>query len=104
MLAVVQVSLLVWDQMRVAHAAREGARILAVTNDPDQAQQAALRAGDLDSSRATIVIDPADRPAGTPSRVTIRYRPGVIVPYVGRFAPEVMLTAVVWIRVERDVP
>ncbi|MGH2830784.1 MAG: TadE family protein [Actinomycetota bacterium] len=104
MLCVAQVSLLVWNHMRVAHAAREGARELAVTNDVRAAEAAALRAGSLDASRATILIGPDDRPAGTSSRVTVRYRARMVVPFIARFAPEIEVTGTVWMRVERDPP
>lgn len=104
MLAVVQVSLLVWDQLRVAHAAREGARVLALTNEPTEAADAALRAANLDPGLASVEIAPDDRPIGTPSRVTVRYRSRVVVPFMGRFAAEFTLEATVWMRVERDPP
>jgi len=104
MLAVVQISLLAWDQMRVAHAAREGARMLALANDVAAVKEAALQAGALDGERTTIEVAPDSRPAGTPSRVTIRYRPRIVVPLIGRYVPEVTITATVWMRVERDGP
>lgn len=104
MLTVVQVSLLVWDQMRVVHAAREGARVLAVTNEAGATKDAAVRAGDLEAERTTVDLGPPDRPAGTPSFVSIRYRPRIVVPYVGRFVPEFDVRAAAWIRVERDPP
>jgi Flp pilus assembly protein TadG len=102
LLLVAQVSLLVWDQLRITHAAREGARELAVGNDDERAREAALRAGDLDSERTSIEVEPAERPAGTPARVTVRYRPAVVVPMVARFVPEVELTASASMRMERD--
>ncbi|HVL88923.1 MAG TPA: TadE family protein [Actinomycetota bacterium] len=104
MLVVVQVSLLAWDQMRVAHAAREGARALALANDASAAEEAALEAGRLERERAGIEIAPEARPAGTAARVTVVYRPRMLVPFVGRYAPEVTLNATVWMRVERDPP
>jgi Flp pilus assembly protein TadG len=102
LLLVAQVSLLVWDQLRITHAAREGARELSVTNDDGRAREAALRAGDLDAERTSVEVEPAERPAGTPVRVTVRYRPAVVVPLVARFVPEVELSASASMRVERD--
>lgn len=104
MLAVVQVSLIAWDQMRLAHAAREGARALAVFNDAGAVKDAVARAGDFDQNQLDVQIGPSQRPAGTPSSVTVLYRPPIVVPYIGRFVPEVTLRAIAWIRVERDPP
>lgn len=102
LLLVAQVSLLVWDQLRITHAAREGARELSVSNDDERAVQAALRAGDLDAERTSVEVEPAERPAGTPALVRVRYRPAVVVPLVARFVPEVTLAAAASMRVERD--
>lgn len=104
MLAVAQVSLLAWDQMRLGHATREAARTLALVNDPAAVKEAATHAGRFDDDRVTIEIAPDSRPAGTTSRVTVRYRPRVLVPFIGRYVPDITLTATVWMRVERDGP
>lgn len=104
MLAVAQVALLAWDQLRVAHAAREGARVLATVNDAAAVKEAAIRAADLDDARTEVQIAPSSRPAGTASRVTVRYRPRIVVPMIGRYVPPVVLTASVWMRVEKDGP
>jgi Flp pilus assembly protein TadG len=102
MLLIVQVALLVSQQLRVAHAAREGARQAAVWNDDARAREAALRAGALDPDRTEVDVSPAERPVGSPVRVTVRYRPAVVVPLVGRFVPEAVLSASVEMRVERE--
>lgn len=102
MLAVVQVGLLVWDQLRVTHAAREGAREMSVWNDDARAREAALRAGDLDPDRAQIEVEPVERPVGSSVTVTVRYRPAVVVPFVSRFVASMTLSSAVSMRVERD--
>ena len=103
LLLVVQVALIVAEQLVVQHAAREGAREAAVWNDDARARDATLRAGNLDSARASIDVSPSDRPVGSPVKVTVRYRVPLVVPYVSRFLPEdVTLTASSVYRVERE--
>lgn len=103
LLLVVQVALVVAEQLIVQHAAREGAREAAVWNDDGKARDAAIRAGNLDTDRASIDVTPSDRPVGTPVLVTVRYRVPLIVPYVARFLPaEVTLQASSEYRVERE--
>lgn len=103
LLLIVQIALVVSEQLVVQHAAREGAREAAVSNDDARAREAALRAGALDEERADIEISPVDRPVGSPVRVTIRYRVPLVVPYVSRFLPtETTLTATADYRVERE--
>src|SRR5437016_1737155 len=104
LLLVAQIGLLVSEQLAVQHAAREGAREAAVWNDDGRARDAALRAGNLDPSRATIAITPSRRDVGTPVRVEIRYKP-VEMPVVGRFMPAATtLHAAVEMRTERAPP
>jgi Flp pilus assembly protein TadG len=104
MALVAQVGLLVGEQLAVQHAAREGARTAAVTNDDAQARDAALRAGALDEARATIDVSPAARAVGEPVMVSIEYRPAVF-PLVGRFVPSSLtLRAAVSMRTERAPP
>ena len=91
-------------KVAVQHAAREGAREAAVWNDDDRARAAALRAGNLDPARTTIVISPAQRDVGAPVRVEVRFTP-VAMPVVGRFMPaSATLTAAVEMRTERAPP
>src|ERR1041384_5555137 len=87
LLLVAQIGLLVAQQLTVRHAAREGARNAAVTNDDASAHDAALRAGDLDEDRASVAIAPQSREVGDPVTVTVRYRPG-LMPLVGTFLPD----------------
>lgn len=102
MLCVVQITLLVWDQLRVVHAAREGARALAVSNNERDAVDAALRAGSLDEKSSTVEVFPVDRPAGTPSRVRVVHRARILVPFTDALMPDLTLIGTAWMRVERD--
>jgi len=104
MLLVAQMGLMVSEQLAVQHAAREGARAAAVSNDDDAARDAALRAGNLDPARTTIAITPSTRDVGTPVSVSVEYQP-IEVPVVGRFMPvDVRLRAAVTMRTERAQP
>ena len=100
MLLVAQVGLLVAEQLAVQHAAREGARVAAVTNDDDAACEAAVAAGGLASERASVVVEPGARDVGDPVRVTVTYQP-TIMPVVARFVPSsIRLRASVVMRTE----
>jgi Flp pilus assembly protein TadG len=101
MLLVAQIGLVVAQQLTVQHAAREGARVAAVTNDDDQARAAALAAGNLDDANADVDIEPSTRAVGDPVRVTVRARPG-LMPLIGTFiAGDFTLSSTVQMRTER---
>ena len=101
LLLVAQMGLLVAQQLAVQHAAREGARTAAITNDDDAARAAALASGNLDPARTTVVVSPATRAAGEPVRVEVRHRPG-LMPFAGSFVPGGFeLSASVEMRTER---
>ena len=103
LLLLVQVALLVAFQLDVTHAAREGARAAAIWNDDARARDAALRSGVLDASRTDVIVEPASRAVGDPVRVTVRYHPPIVVPFVGRFVPDdLVLTATVETLTERQ--
>ncbi|MBI4728766.1 MAG: pilus assembly protein [Acidobacteria bacterium] len=105
MLLVVQVGLVVGAQLVVLHAAREGAREAAVSNDASRAREAALRAGRLDAERAEVLVSPDERHVGTPVSVTVRYRVPIAVPFLARFvADDLRLSATVTMRTEREEP
>jgi Flp pilus assembly protein TadG len=105
LLLVVQVALIAGAQLSVQQAAREGARAAAVWNDDARARDAALEAGGLDRDRATVAIEPSSRGVGDPVRVTVRYRPEIGVPFVGRYVPAGLeLSAWAEARTERAPP
>jgi Flp pilus assembly protein TadG len=89
LLAIVQVTLVVRDQVAVIHAAREGARAAAVTGAgvPDGVT-AARAATALESARLTVQVV-----KGTQVRATARYRSPTQVPIVGRFLGDVTVQA-----------
>lgn len=102
-LVVVQIGLVVAAQLVVTHAAREGARAAAVHNDDALARDAAIAAGRLDPDRTEVTVEPAERGAGDPVTVTVRYRVPIVVPFVERFVPAgLALTAGVTMRTERE--
>ena len=102
LLLVAQIGLIVAQQLTVQHAAREGARIAAVTNDDEAARAAALSSGNLDAERADVEISPASRAVGDPVEVTVRYRPG-LMPLVGRFVPgDFVLVGAATMRTESE--
>lgn len=102
MLLVAQIGLIVAQQLTVQHAAREGARAAAVTNDDAAARDAALAAGNLNPDITEVTIEPDSRGVGDPVRVTVRYRPG-LMPLVGRFVPgDFVLVAQASMRTESE--
>jgi Flp pilus assembly protein TadG len=101
LLLVAQIGLLVSEELAVQHAAREGARAAAVTNDDARARNAALSSGNLDPARATITVGPAQRDVGTPVTVSVAYDPA-LVPFAGTFIPSgFRLHATATMRTER---
>ena len=69
-LVVIQGGLVVRDQLLVQHAAREGARVAAVSDSVADVRDAAGRAGPLDVDRMTVTR--SSRQQGQPVRVTVR--------------------------------
>ena len=69
-LAVLQVGLVVRDQVRVQHAAREGARVAAVDPARSAARTAALGASGLDPARTSVAPRGRDGPGSAGRRVS----------------------------------
>lgn len=99
LLAVVQVSLVVRDQVLVVHAAREAARAAAVDPSAGAARRAALAATSLDPDRLEV-----DRRApASASRLvsaSVEYRSPTRAPLVGPLLPDVVVRARVTMRRE----
>jgi len=99
LLLVVQVGLVVRDQVRAVHAAREAAREAAVSADPSRAEAAAQGSSDLDGSRLTVSISGRGA-AGSRVTATVTYRASTDVPLVGMLLPDPVLHAEATMRVE----
>ncbi len=99
-LALLQVALVVRDQVLVVHAAREGARAAAVSDDPGAARAAALAGASLIPDR--VVVEASGRGgAGSRVRVLVRYVSVTDLPLVGPLVGDVELSGSASMRVER---
>ena len=101
LLAVVQVGLVVRDQIRVTHAAREAARSAAIDPDPDTAVDAAADGSGLDPTRLSLDLTGRDGP-GSRVRAEVIYRFPAAIPLVGRLVGSLTLRADATMRVEVD--
>lgn len=100
MVTVVQVGLVVRDQVRVVHAAREGARAAAVSPEPGVAEQAVARNAGLAPGR--VQVRTTGRSArGSDVTVTVTYRAATDLPLIGPLVPDLILTAAATMRVEQ---
>ena len=96
LLALVQVTLVVRDQVAVIHAAREGARAAAATGaTAGDGEAAAHQATALESGRLSVQIA-----MGPEVRATVRYRSPTDVPLVGRLLGDVTVQATATMRAE----
>jgi hypothetical protein len=100
LMVVVQVGLVVRAQVLVTHAAREGARAAAVDGAPDAARHAVEASTPLDPHLLTVRVTGRDG-AGSRVRVEVDYRLVTDLPLVGRLLPDLTLTGVTTMRVER---
>jgi Flp pilus assembly protein TadG len=100
LLALVQAAVVARDQVLVAHAAREAARVAAVDDDVEAARLAAEHAGPLAADRLEVAVTGRGE-AGSRVRVVVRYTLPTRLPLVGRALDDVTLTASATMRVER---
>lgn len=99
-LTLLQVALVVRDQVLVVHAAREGARAAAVSDDSGAARAAALAGAGLAPDR--VVVEASGRgAAGSRVRVLVRYVSVTDLPLVGPLVGNVELSGSASMRVER---
>lgn len=99
-LALLQVALVVRDQVLVVHAAREGARAAAVSDDSGAARGAALAGAGLAPDR--VVVEASGRGgAGSRVRVLVRYVSVTDLPLVGALVGNIELSGSASMRVER---
>ena len=96
----VEVGMLVSDQTRLWHAAREAARVAAVDPDLDDTRAAGERSGlsplDVDVSPA-----PQFRRQGDPITVAVDYAPTARVPLFGVLLRRITLRAEATMRIEQ---
>lgn len=92
--------MLVGDQARLWHAAREAARVGVV--DPEtSAVEAAAEDSGLTPLEVLVSPDPAFRIQGEPLTVSLSHRPGGHVPLVGELFDHVQLHATATMRIEQ---
>lgn len=105
LLLVVQVGVVVRDALALVQAAREGARVAAVTASDDATNRAVQQAArPLDAERIVVSIEPAEpeRERGTPVTVDLRYSERLRIPVVNRFVSlDLPLHASATMRLER---
>jgi Flp pilus assembly protein TadG len=96
LLALVQITLVVRDQVAVIHAAREAARAAAATGaTAGDGVAAAQQATALAPTRLSVQVT-----TGTEVRATVRYRSHTGVPFVGRLLGDVTVQATAVMRAE----
>ena len=94
-----QVGLVVSDQVRVWHAAREAVRTAAVDPEVDHVR-AAAEAGGLKPLSIEISPAPEERVQGDPVTVEIRFAERRRLPLIGHFVGPAELTAEATMRIE----
>ena len=98
--ALVEIGLLVGDQGRLWHAAREAVRIAVVDPDISDIEEAAERGG-LRPIEVTVEPEPHLRRQGDPLTVTLVHRPARRIPLVDRLLERTELTARATMRIEQ---
>jgi hypothetical protein len=98
--AVVEVGLIVADQARVWHAAREAVRVAAVDDDEREITYAATRTG-LNPLHIEIEPDAIHRRQGDPVTVSVTYEPEGRVPMIGRLFERLELHGAASMRIEQ---
>ncbi len=96
-LGLLQALVLGVDAIRVASAAREGARAAAIGRDAEGVTRAALvGGGDLAVERTRVNVPSLPAPSGQPVTVEVVYQPVLFVPGLARLGiepPEVRVSA-----------
>ncbi len=98
--AVVEVGLVVADQGRVWHAAREAARV-ATVDDAETSIEGAVERTGLEGAELSVEPRPPYRRQGDPVTVSVRYRPQGRVPLLRPLISQIELTATATMRVEQ---
>ena len=97
---IVEVGLLASDQVRLWHAAREGARIAAVDGEESRIRSAAERSG-LAISELRIDPPDANRVPGEPVKVEVTHTPEGRLPLSGALISRLTLRAEATMRIEQ---
>ncbi|MHA6668501.1 TadE/TadG family type IV pilus assembly protein [Homoserinimonas sp. A447] len=90
LMGLIEFSLLFNTQISLTQAAREGARTMAIHNDPAVAQAATINAAPSVNpaiAAGDITITPTDCTAGTTVTVTINYNAGLLTGFFGVTLP-----------------
>jgi hypothetical protein len=98
--ALVQVGVLVGDQVRVWHAAREAARVAAVDGDQKHILEAA-ESGGLEPLDLDVSPEQRARAAGDAVTVRLRFDSSRRIPLVGRLLGPASLSAEATMRIEQ---
>jgi len=89
-MGLIEFSLLFNAQISVTNAAREGARVMAIHNDPSLAKNAAIAAAPSLSPglvAGNITVTPAKCVAGASATVKIRYSAALVTGFFGATLP-----------------
>lgn len=97
--AIVQVGIIVVDQTRVWHAAREAVRVAAVDDDLDNIKDAASHAG-LEPLDLKVTPAPFLRRRGEPVSVSVSYRPPSAIGLIASVVSRVQLTSEATMSIE----
>ncbi len=98
--ALVELSLLASDQVKLWHAAREAVRAAAVEPSASAAEAAAEQVG-LAAIVVSVTPDAAFRVRGEPVTATVTYRPQGHVPLLGEAVARLELEAQAVMRIEQ---
>jgi hypothetical protein len=98
--AIVQVGIVVVDQARVWHAAREAVRVATVDDDLGRIKEAAQRAG-LEPIDVEVDPQPVNRRRGEPVEVAVSYAPTSRVPLVSGIVSGIELRSVATMSIEQ---
>lgn len=97
---VVEIGLLVGDQVRLWHAAREGARIAVVDPATEEVREAAQSSG-LEPLEVEVTPGPTERRQGEALTVALSYNPRARVPLLGVLFERTELHATATMRIEQ---
>jgi hypothetical protein len=101
MMLIVEVGMVMFQQLALENAAREGARAASVSDSPQVARAAALSAGELPSDRLRVQVGP--RPdGGGMVRVTTFFEARIVEPLSGTVLLRPQLHASAAMKVEQS--